>query len=358
MTRFFKFFLLLISSIVIFSCKDEEETAQEVILPFADVYRTDIEKIETYLKTHDFNPVDETFSIVPAGSAASLWGSNLNVPKSSLLFKIVSIDGIDYKCYYVSIREGVKDKPTAVDQVVTGYKGQLLDANSTIFDQNSSFDARLAGGGLIRGWQEMFPLFKSGTGINLVTGLNNDDFGKAIFFLPSALAYYNQVKGSIPAYSPLVFSIKLKEVRYVDNEGDDIKSVFEDLNGDGNPFNDDSDADGVPNFGDIDDDADYLPTKTEVQRPKRDQYTGEILVDASGNIIYSGFYPYNGATVDDPATANIDERQGIPRKFTGPLRDPSSPESATNRRRPQQADYTDPSRLRRHMDASSKFPYE
>lgn len=47
-----------------------------------------------------------------------------------------------------------------------------------------------------------------------------------------------------------------------DNDG--IPAIDEDLNGDGNLFNDDTDGDGIPNFLDTDDDNDNVPTQAEI----------------------------------------------------------------------------------------------
>lgn len=47
-----------------------------------------------------------------------------------------------------------------------------------------------------------------------------------------------------------------------DNDG--VPAFEEDLNGDGNLFNDDSDGDGIPNFLDTDDDNDNVPTIVEI----------------------------------------------------------------------------------------------
>jgi hypothetical protein len=50
---------------------------------------------------------------------------------------------------------------------------------------------------------------------------------------------------------------------FADDDNDNIANVDEDLNGDGNPFNDDSDSDGAPNYLDDDDDNDNVPTADE-----------------------------------------------------------------------------------------------
>jgi len=48
-----------------------------------------------------------------------------------------------------------------------------------------------------------------------------------------------------------------------DDDGDGLPTVDEDVNGDGDPMNDDTDEDGTPNYLDPDDDGDGVPTGTE-----------------------------------------------------------------------------------------------
>lgn len=52
---------------------------------------------------------------------------------------------------------------------------------------------------------------------------------------------------------------------YLDDDDDDdgIPTIDEDLDGDGDPTNDDTDGDGLPNYLDDDDDGDGIPTRTE-----------------------------------------------------------------------------------------------
>lgn len=336
MIRFFKVGFIFIMSITIFSCSKSSPTPVIPVIPYADQYPVDIAAIETYLKTHSITVTnlpedqDATFATVVAGDASSIWGSNPNIPKASLLNKIVNSNGVDYKVYYISLRDGTNERPTRVDSAFVSYKGKLLD--ETVFDQAQN-PVWFSLGNVIQGWKEIIPFFKSGSvdATNTNGTVSYANFGAGVMFLPSGLAYYNGSVGSIPAYSPLIFSFKLKNINYVDNDYDRIDSKNEDVNGDGDPTNDDSDGDGHPDFIDIDDDADGIPTKTEIRRPERDPVTGNIMLDSSNQPIYLGYYPYNGAATDDLSTPYIDERQGIP---TGGI----SP------------DYTSPNRLRIHLD--------
>ena len=93
-----------------------------------------------------------------------------------------------------------------------------------------------------------------------------DNYGKGLIFMPSALGYYSSVSLSIPAYSPLIFSVNLHRVNQSDHDRDGILSINEDINGDGNPLNDDTDGDGLPNMNDFDDDGDGVPTFNELDR--------------------------------------------------------------------------------------------
>ena len=351
---------------MIFSCGKPDVPAVPYVVPYAEQYPKDIAAIDKYLDEYHMDVVnaekDVAFTKIPTPNTANLQSIRVQYA-SNLHVKTVASNGVDYKVYYVNITDtpnpsnyGTGEKPTKVDSIFVSYKGQTLA--DVVFDQAPNpIWLRLLD--VIEGWTEIFPLFKTGDAgiVNSNGTVTYNNFGAGVMFLPSGLAYYNNALGSIPAYAPLIFSFKLKALNYIDHDYDRINSKDEDINGDGNPANDDADADGFSNYLDIDDDGDAIPTKTEIKRPARD-VNGDIMLDSSGLPIYVGYYPYNGAAVDDPLTLTIDETQGIPRKFTGPLRNPSLPESATNRRRPLPSDYTDPTRLRRHLDSSSRFPYE
>ena len=89
------------------------------------------------------------------------------------------------------------------------------------------------------------------------------DYGQGLIFIPSGLGYYANAQSSIPAYSPLIFSLNVYTTNQADHDADGILSFDEDVDGDGNPFNDDTDGDGIANFADIDDDGDGVYTINE-----------------------------------------------------------------------------------------------
>jgi hypothetical protein len=119
--------------------------------------------------------------------------------------------------------------------------------------------------GVIKGFKEGMPKFKSGgdiiengDGTFTVTGS-----GVGLIFMPSGIAYFS---GSAPGatYAPLMFEVNLLATNTADHDRDGVSTILEDLDGDGNLFNDDTDEDGLPNYLDTDDDGDGILTKDEL----------------------------------------------------------------------------------------------
>lgn len=314
------YFIFLIATVVSISSCNKDDNNAEVTppKPYAEQYALDIVAIEDYLKTnyisevinHPGFPDDQDVTIKKITDAAtqpSLW-SYLN---SSTLPRLTNRDvlygDVTYKIYTLVIREGIPggtnpaggEYPCNVDGVYCGYKGTLLDG--TVFDSsnnaqklwnldgNGASDA--AGWGVVRGWSEGFPQFKTGWLSSNADGtISYNDFGVGVMFLPSALGYYNSAQGSVPAYSPLVFSIKLYALKRYDHDADGIPSFQEDLDGDrymnifatgvDNP--DDTDKDGVPNCFDFDDDGDDYATRGEIKDVKGNYYPFDLIPDCSG----------------------------------------------------------------------------
>lgn len=312
------YFILLIATITIVSCsKDKNE--DEIVIPlrdFATQYAEDIVAIENYLKTHSIvvvNKPGETTdqdvvitTISDGGTEPSIWSYKDSASFPKLLSRDVSLHGITYKLYYLVIREGVKDvsgvggeSPSNVDAVFAAYKGNLLDG--TVFDSSNNgqiqfnldgLQAHDGGGPVITGWSEVFPKFKTGQLVSKDNGtVSYTNFGSGMMFLPSGLGYYGKADSDIPAYSPLVFSVKLYSVKRFDHDLDGIPSYQEDINGDGYLYNmatgvvnpDDTDGDGIADFRDFDDDGDNYATKGEVKDKDGNYYAFDKIPDCSGN---------------------------------------------------------------------------
>ena len=348
----FVFGLTLIGLTMVSCTKNETPDYSVTLKEYPVQYAADLDSIDKYLNTHYISSVDADFNItfakIPAGGTQQSIRAQQTYP---LQYKMVQNDthGVNYKVYCLKLREGTNESTSAVDSVYVSYKGSLLtDAQFDYSETPIWFQLE----SVVAGWGEIIPLFKTGT-FDTAPGPNPStftNFGAGVMFLPSGLAYYEQMPSSlIPSYSPLIFSFKLKSQKSRDHDRDGILSKFEVNPSIANqkPKDYDSDGDGTPNFYDIDDDGDHFMTKIETKRPY-------LISTVNGQTVLTpnGYYPFDGAAVDNPLTPNIDERQGIPRKYTGP----NNPTSGLPT--PLPADYTDPTRLRRYLDPTSYPPFE
>ena len=232
-----------------------------------------------------------------------LFGDNTDFP---LQFKMVKndsrvtnlVDGIskdpvEYKMYYLILNQGGgTNKATNVDSTFVSYRGWKLDNDE--FDRNdtpfwSSYPAlTTAEISLISGFRQFIPLLNPAES-TVDNGDGTTSFvnaGVGVVFIPSGLGYYNTSRTGIPAYSPLVFTVRLDKVKYRDHDNDGIWSKNEDLNHNGDNFDDDTDGDNVPDFLDGDDDGDHTLTKFEIVNGQGVRYPFEAfdqIPDCQGN---------------------------------------------------------------------------
>jgi hypothetical protein len=321
-----KFYFILLIAIVVTTSSCNKDNNNDIPYvppkPYAEQYPIEIAAIEDYLKANYItvvnnpgavNDQDITITKLDADHPTSIWDQKVYPLKS----RNVELHGIVYKLYYLVLREGVGESPCNVDGVLIAYKGEYLssvtESNVTTITSTFFEEVKLPSGirdlyyNTIRGWKEIFPQLKAGTYKANVDGtVTYNDFGAGVMFVPSGLAYYNAVNKSIPAYSPLVYNVKLYEINRLDHEHymngnvvvpepDGVKSFQEDKDGDGymwtknelqvgvttNP--DDSDGDGTPDFLDFDDDGDGYATRGEVKDANGKIYPYDLIPDCSGN---------------------------------------------------------------------------
>jgi peptidylprolyl isomerase len=102
--------------------------------------------------------------------------------------------------YYLDVQIGTGIAPVIHDTAYVRYTGKFLDG--TIFDSNLTLTDPMyfpvSEGWLIAGFDEGISYMKEG--------------GKAMFLIPSALAYGSQGYYGIPGYSPLLFDVELVRV--------------------------------------------------------------------------------------------------------------------------------------------------
>lgn len=270
MNKFFKLFLILAIGISFVSCTKTDSPEIVPARDFAEQYAADIDSIDEYIDSH-YITVDADYNVtmtkIPTPNTENKVSIRLQ-NEYPIRFKMVNKDDVDYKVYYLKLREGVGQAPTAVDSVYISYKGNLLNNVEFDYSQNPVWFQLEA---VIAGWSEIIPLFKTGT-YDTTVGPNPvafADFGAGVMFVPSGLAYFNGIPSAlVPQYSPLIFNFKLNMLRYKDHDRDGIYSKDEVdpdvLNQD--PSDYDSDGDGIANMYDVDDDGDRYLTKDEITK--------------------------------------------------------------------------------------------
>lgn len=259
-------------SLIFTACKSDEEDDTVEYNDFSEQAQTDDELIVEYLQSHTYNYEDfqDQSSENPQIQVDTLAGENADkTPLSEMVaFTEVAVttpegDEINHKLYYLIVRQGIRveDRATVVDSVYLSYRGSLLDGSE--FDR-SDFPVWFDNTNVITGFRHGVQFLAPGNfNENTDGSIDFTDFGKGLIFIPSGLGYFGNAQASIPAYSPLVFSLNVYTTNQADHDGDGILSFDEDVDGDGNPFNDDTDEDGIANFADIDDDGDGIFTINE-----------------------------------------------------------------------------------------------
>lgn len=306
MKTFFKALTFVLIGSFVISCNKDEETAETFVeRAYADQIPGEITEIETFFdKYHMDVDADKNVEFTEITTGTS--GNNLTSIKADFnpQFKTINYNGYDFKVYYIQHQDGthLERRPCPVDSVLVSYDGLLLkkktgtnyDTNKT-FNQNQRFDRAqnpvwFTLDAVVAGWQKMVPFLFPGdhTYDNASGALTFTDYGAGVYFLPSGLGYYSNSQGSIPAYSTLIFNIKLMKVNFSDNDFDQIESRDEEFEIETDPvkfannpwknLNKDTDGDGRYDYLDIDDDNDGFWTKVELRRPAG---------------LGGGFYPFN-----------------------------------------------------------------
>ena len=246
--------------ITFFSCNKDNDDDTEIFDAVAQSIIDD-ELLVDYLQSHYYIPALDN---EPFGTVDTLMNNELSL-FSQVETQNITHNDISYNLYYLLIEQGVNDSPTRYDSVFVKYRGFRLD--SVKFDESTNFNTTrswLDLNSVIQGWKYGFPNFKSGNNVSEPgEPISFEDNGKGILFIPSGLAYGNSGASSIPSNAPLLFHIELALVVTADNDNDGVLNMHEDLNGNGETADDDTDGDGFPNYVDPDDDGDGTLTKDE-----------------------------------------------------------------------------------------------
>ena len=287
----FKLYILLITILLLgFSCGDDDDDGI-VEVPEAD--RTEQQVIDndslvSFLQSHY---VDESlltnnptilFNEIEINQLPED-GELPNPDQNSLLIDMVetlttTYFDVEYEYYILKINQGgSENSPNFSDKVRVSYEGTLMD--DTVFDSSSTpvdFDLTST----IAGWGRVLPEYNNAEDfiVNSDGTVTYNNPGIGIMFLPSGLGYYSAAAGTVPVYSNLIFKFKVFQSEVNDHDFDNVPSHLEDLNGDYDLTNDDSDEDTFADFIDSDDDNDGTLTIDEDLEPDSD-----LTVDRDGD---------------------------------------------------------------------------
>ncbi|WP_338730932.1 FKBP-type peptidyl-prolyl cis-trans isomerase [Mangrovimonas cancribranchiae] len=272
----------IVASLSIFlGCEEEDDSVASVsVRDRAEVYEEDIAQIEEYLSTHFYNYDDFNFGD-PYGSDndnfqitfGEIEGDNSD--KTPLIDqveeKIVEYNNIEYKLYFLKVRQGLGEDLHASDEAFLNYEGINIE-DGYVFDSTVNpirLNLTTIGTsviGVVDGFRDGLVEFNAGynhvdNGDGTFTYKN---YGIGAIFIPSGIGYFSSGTSGLPAYTPMIFKIGLMNVIHTDYDVDNIDSYLEDLDGDGDPYNDDTDGDSLANFIDNDDDGDGVLTRDEL----------------------------------------------------------------------------------------------
>jgi len=265
-----KYLLVLILGIVIFSCSDDDDKDQIDFDPEAQAVIDDVKLVE-FLQTH-YLTEDSAIDTIMNGETPLY---------SIVTTDLIEYNDIDYKMYYYVEQDGIGVQSSRNDSVQVLYQGFLLD--STKFDENVNYTSSKSWFHLpqtIPGFRYGASYFKEGENFiypdESFTYVNT---GRGVFFMPSGLGYGYNGTFSIPSNAILYYFLDMGKVVVADFDGDLVSNNDEDIDGDGNVSNDDTDGDGTPDFADPDDDGDLILTKSEDTDgdgdPKNDDTDGD-----------------------------------------------------------------------------------
>ena len=310
----FKLYILLITILLLgFSCGDDDDdgiveipeadrTEQQVIdndslVSFLQSHYVD-ESLLTNNPTIHFNEIE--INQLPEDAELP------NPDQNSLLIDMVetlttTYFDVEYEYYILKINQGgSENSPNFSDKVRVSYEGTLMD--DTVFDSSSTpvdFDLTST----IAGWGRVLPEYNNAEDfiVNSDGTVTYNNPGIGIMFLPSGLGYYSAAAGTVPVYSNLIFKFKVFQSEVNDHDFDNVPSHLEDLNGDYDLTNDDTDDDTFADFVDSDDDNDGTLTIDEDLEPDSD-----LTVDRDGD-----GDPTNDIGDGDPTNDDTDG-DGIP----------------------------------------------
>ena len=310
-----KFLAPLLFTFFLMACGDDDDLGLIQVEPrrLSEVSPEDNAEIRAYLATHFYN--EEDFMNPPANFdfrivIDTIAGENAN--RTPLLEVIDSVvvtvsddmfnldfgeENVPHTLYYLEAAIGGGRQVGVADSTFVTFEGSTL--NGVVFQ------SQLGGGawldlegaatvfnpGVVTGFQVGMQNFRAGDGVTEFPDgtFDIDNVGAGLLIMPSGLGFFNS-SAAVAAFSPLIFNLNILFTTPADHDNDGLISVFENLDGDLDFLNDDTDGDGIPNYIDFDDDGDGTLTEDEIffegENEVRIDEDGEpILPDTDGDSI-------------------------------------------------------------------------
>jgi FKBP-type peptidyl-prolyl cis-trans isomerase FkpA len=255
---------------------DEIDIVVVPVLDRGEQQIVDNDSLVGYLQTHYYNKsffsnTSANYSkddIVIIDSPTDSEGNTYELLWDDIAVHQTSFLNQDYVYYVLDLNPELfpgdgGPNPNFTDNVSINYTGLLQDGN--LFDSTVN-PATLNLLGVIPGWRDVLQDFKTAE-IGPIQNPDGTDsysnYGVGVMFLPSGLAYYNGPPFGIPIYSNLIFKFELYSSSPIDNDSDLVLTHLEDVNGNEDITDDDTDGDLVPDYLDVDDDGDGVLTRNE-----------------------------------------------------------------------------------------------
>ncbi|RAV27661.1 hypothetical protein DN748_17325 [Sinomicrobium soli] len=212
------------------SCKKDDDGGQIEVRDPVEVEAENDQDIRDYLSSHFYNY--EEFEAAASGELDdfdykividSISGENSDktpmidqVRDTVIPIEIGENETLNHTLYYLVARQGDSIAPKVTDSALVRYKGFRL--NDVVFDR-SNIPVWFNLNNVVQGFYEFMPALRSGGEITVDeedgTYRYSGDYGVGVVFMPAGLGYYSS-QGSIPAYSPLAFTIDLFRVREIE----------------------------------------------------------------------------------------------------------------------------------------------
>jgi hypothetical protein len=262
-------------------CKKTQEEEEFVVRDRKEQYQKEKDSILHFIQSHTYI-VDAYNNIyiepITHAGQRSIYDDALLVQMQD-----TAVEDLIYDVYFLRVHEGTQDSITTADGILLAFEIQDFELNvinrkTELYPHWTNVWLPNLGIGAL-GLRKVLPEFKAG-----IYTANNDgtvyfsEYGVGAVFLPSGLANYQFAVTSpggefsnLPPYSPVIVKFKTLAVN-TDFDQDNVPNILEDLNGNGDPTDDNTDKEleeennlpEFPNYRDADDDGDGLPTKTKI----------------------------------------------------------------------------------------------